>query len=89
MADISEISSDCLGAPSHAQPILADAAGVVARKSHAPLAGGNDSTSTEQLVPRALDELDVDGDQAVVVGVDQLDLEPARQAWVAPVIGST
>lgn len=42
---------------------------------------------TDQLVPRALDELDVDADQAVVVGIDQLDLEAARQAGAALVIG--
>ena len=42
---------------------------------------------TEQLVPRALDELDVDADRAVVVGVDQLDLEAAHQAGAVLVIG--
>jgi beta-phosphoglucomutase-like phosphatase (HAD superfamily) len=42
---------------------------------------------TEQLIARALDELDVDADEAVVVGVDQLDLEAARQAGAALLIG--
>jgi phosphoglycolate phosphatase-like HAD superfamily hydrolase len=36
---------------------------------------------------RALDELDVDPDRAVVVGVDEVDLEAAREAGAALVIG--
>ena len=41
----------------------------------------------EQLVPRALDELDIQADRAVVVGVDQFDLQAARAAGAALVIG--
>jgi trehalose 6-phosphate phosphatase len=44
-------------------------------------------THTEQLVTRALDELDVAPDRAAVVGVDQLDLDAARQAGAALLIG--
>jgi beta-phosphoglucomutase-like phosphatase (HAD superfamily) len=44
-------------------------------------------THTEQLITRALDELDVKPDRAVVVGVDRFDLEAARAAGVALVIG--
>jgi beta-phosphoglucomutase-like phosphatase (HAD superfamily) len=42
---------------------------------------------TEQLIPRAMDELDVDLDRAVVVGVDQVELEAGREAGAALVIG--
>jgi trehalose 6-phosphate phosphatase len=37
--------------------------------------------------PRALDELDVEPDRAVVVSVDRVDLEAAREAGAALVIG--
>ena len=41
----------------------------------------------EQLVPRALEELDVDPEEAVFVGVDQFELEAAREAGAGLVIG--
>jgi beta-phosphoglucomutase-like phosphatase (HAD superfamily) len=55
---------------------IADRFDVVVTGSHA-----------DQLVPRALEELDADADQAVVVGVDHFDLEAARVAGAAWVIG--
>jgi phosphoglycolate phosphatase-like HAD superfamily hydrolase len=41
----------------------------------------------EQLVPRALDELDVEPERAVVVGVEPSDLQAARAAGAALAIG--
>jgi beta-phosphoglucomutase-like phosphatase (HAD superfamily) len=41
----------------------------------------------EQLIPRAVGELDIDPDRAVVVGVDQCELEAARNAGAGLVIG--
>jgi beta-phosphoglucomutase-like phosphatase (HAD superfamily) len=55
---------------------IADRFDVVVTGSHA-----------EELFPRALHELGVDPAQAVVVGVDQVDLEAAREGGAALVIG--
>jgi trehalose 6-phosphate phosphatase len=41
----------------------------------------------EQLIPRAMDELDAEPARTVVVGVDDVDLEAAREAGAALVIG--
>jgi len=40
-----------------------------------------------QLVPAALNELGIEPDRAVVIGVDQLDLDAAREAGAAYLIG--